>query len=60
MGECNYSFDLKSGDHDHFEIDIYELDCLRERAEFVAHSKRHVRVSAKFSRLATFRSSRAS
>jgi len=33
VGECGYTFDLKSGDPDDFEVDIYELDSLRELAE---------------------------
>ena len=33
VGECCYSFDLKSGDPDQFDVDIYELDSLRELAE---------------------------
>jgi len=33
VGECNYSFDLKSGHPDDFEVDIYEVDSLRELAE---------------------------
>jgi len=33
VGECGYSFDLKSGDPDDFDVDIYELDSLRELAE---------------------------
>jgi hypothetical protein len=33
VGECSYSFDLKSGHPDDFEVDIYELDSLRELAE---------------------------
>jgi antirestriction protein len=33
VGECGYSFDLKSGAPDDFEVDIYELDSLRELAE---------------------------
>ena len=32
VGECGYSFDLKSGDPDDFDVDIYELDSLRELA----------------------------
>jgi len=32
VGECAYSFDLKSGDPDDFDVDIYELDSLRELA----------------------------
>ena len=33
VGECGYSFDLKSGDPDDFDVDIYELDSLRALAE---------------------------
>jgi hypothetical protein len=33
VGECGCSFDLKSGDPDDFDVDIYELDSLRELAE---------------------------
>ena len=33
VGECGCSFDLKSGGPDDFEVDIYELDSLRELAE---------------------------
>ena len=33
VGECGYCFDLKSGDPDDFDVDIYELDSLRELAE---------------------------
>jgi hypothetical protein len=33
LGQCGYSFDLKSGDPDDFDVDIYELDSLRELAE---------------------------
>ena len=31
-GECGYSFDLQSGNPDDFEVDIYEVDNLRELA----------------------------
>ncbi|MGA3170630.1 MAG: antirestriction protein ArdA [Chthoniobacteraceae bacterium] len=31
-GECGYSLDLQSGDPDDFEVDIYEVDNLRELA----------------------------
>jgi hypothetical protein len=34
VGECGYSFDLKSGDPDNFDIDLYEMDSLRELAEY--------------------------
>jgi len=35
-GECGYSFDLQSGNPDDFEVDIYEVDNLRElAAQFV-------------------------
>ena len=38
VGECGYGFDVKSGDPDEFDVDIYELDSLRELAEqFVDH-----------------------
>ncbi len=33
VGECGYSFDLQSGDQDDFDIDLYELDSLKELAE---------------------------
>ena len=33
VGECSYSFDLKSGNPDDFEVDIYEMTSLRELAE---------------------------
>lgn len=33
VGECGYSFDLQSGDPDDFDIDLYELDSLKELAE---------------------------
>jgi len=33
VGECGYSFDLTSGDPDDFEVDLYEIDSLRELAE---------------------------
>jgi hypothetical protein len=33
VGECGYSFDLKSGDPDDFEVDIYEHSSLKELAE---------------------------
>lgn len=33
LGECGYSFDLTSDDPDDFDVDIYELDSLRELAE---------------------------
>ena len=33
VGECGYSFDLTSGDPDDFDIDLYEMDSLRELAE---------------------------
>lgn len=33
VGECSYSFDLQSGDPDDFDIDLYELDSLKELAE---------------------------
>ena len=33
VGECGYNFDLKSGDPEDFDVDIYELDSLRALAE---------------------------
>jgi len=33
VGECGYSFDFKSNDPDDFEVDIYEVDSLKELAE---------------------------
>ena len=33
VGECGYSFDLASGDPDDFEVDVYQLDSLKELAE---------------------------
>lgn len=33
VGEAGYSFDLKSGDPDDLEVDIYELSSLKELAE---------------------------
>jgi antirestriction protein len=33
VGDCGYSFDLQSGDPDDFDIDLYELDSLKELAE---------------------------
>ncbi len=33
VGECGYSFDLRSGDPDEFEVDIYEMGSLKELAE---------------------------
>ncbi|MDI1229273.1 MAG: hypothetical protein PSY14_16455 [bacterium] len=32
VGECGYSFDLKSGDPDEFEVDIYEMGSPKEPA----------------------------
>lgn len=32
-GECGYTFDYKSDDPDSFDIDIYELDSMRDLAE---------------------------
>ena len=32
VGECGYSFDLEKDDPDSFDVDIYELDSLRELA----------------------------
>ena len=34
VGECGYSVDLNSGDPDDFDIDLYEMDSLRELAEY--------------------------
>lgn len=33
VGECGYSFDLESGDPEDFDIDLYEMDSLKELAE---------------------------
>jgi Antirestriction protein (ArdA) len=33
VGQCGYTFDLKSGDPDQFDVDLYELDSLRDLAE---------------------------
>ena len=33
VGECGYTFDLKSGDPEDFDVDIYEMSTLRELAE---------------------------
>ncbi len=33
VGECGYSFDLKLGDPDDLDVDIYELGSLKELAE---------------------------
>jgi hypothetical protein len=33
VGECDYSFDLETGSPDEFELDIYELDSLKDLAE---------------------------
>jgi hypothetical protein len=33
VGECGYSFDLKTGAPDDLDVDIYELDSLRALAE---------------------------
>ena len=33
VGECGYSFDLNTGDPEDFDVDIYEVDSLRELAE---------------------------
>jgi antirestriction protein len=33
VGECGYSFDLKSGDPDSLDVDVYEMNSLRELAE---------------------------
>ena len=32
VGECGYSFDLKTGDPDEFDVDIYEMNSLRDLA----------------------------
>ena len=37
VGECGYSFDLLSNNPDAFDVDIYQLDTMRELAEqFIA------------------------
>jgi Antirestriction protein (ArdA) len=33
VGECGYDFDLASGDPDDFDVDIYQMDSLKELAE---------------------------
>lgn len=33
VGEAGYSFDVKTGDPDDFEVDLYECDSLRDLAE---------------------------
>ncbi len=33
VGDCGYDFDLETGDPNSFDIDIYEVDSLRELAE---------------------------
>lgn len=33
VGECGYTFDLKTGDPDELDVDLYEMDSLRELAE---------------------------
>lgn len=33
VGECGYVFDLETGDPDDFDVDIYEVDSLKELAE---------------------------
>ena len=33
VGECGYTFDLKTGDPEDFDVDIYEVDSLRDLAE---------------------------
>lgn len=33
VGECGYSFDLKTGDPDELDVDLYEMNSLRELAE---------------------------
>jgi antirestriction protein len=33
VGECGYDFDFKSSDPDDFDVDIYEMDSLKELAE---------------------------
>lgn len=33
VGECGYSFDLKTGDPDAFDVDLYEMNSLRDLAE---------------------------
>jgi len=34
VGKCSYSFDLKTGDPDDLEVDIYEMDRLRDLGEY--------------------------
>ncbi len=33
VGDCGYTFDLKTGDPDKFDVDLYEMNSLRELAE---------------------------
>ena len=33
VGECGYSFDMEAGDPDDFDLDLYEMNSLRELAE---------------------------
>lgn len=33
VGECGYGFELGSGDPDAFDVDVYELESMRELAE---------------------------
>jgi hypothetical protein len=33
VGECGYTFDLKTDDPDKLDVDLYEMDSLRELAE---------------------------
>jgi antirestriction protein len=36
VGECGYAFDFKTGSPDDFDVDLYEMDNLRELAEHFA------------------------
>lgn len=33
VGECGYSFEVETGDSDGFDIDLYEVDSMKELAE---------------------------
>ena len=33
VGECGYSFNMETGDPDGFDLDLYEIDSLRELAQ---------------------------
>ncbi len=33
VGECGFDFDLENGDPDDFDIDLYEMDSMKELAE---------------------------